>query len=397
MQGFGEWIILSAVPAYLMISPDLGMTGVMINEIPKLKKQGSKENVIELFSSLVLFNCCIGLIVLMVVGILLFTFSIEKIFDLTHVDGKGSEIVILLLVNIFFVQIANTICVVFRAEERSVLYNIYYCLYQFMVVSASLLYFYLFDDFVGYASMLLGITVVYVFALLLWFYSVRVDYLDLSSQSFYRTLKPYFREGFGHASLPFLHAFQIQGVLILLGLSSGSSAVAIFQTTRVLTNSIKMLLGILGSPIMIEIPLWRARGDQASIVNNLIKLSKAGSLCYFLIFAFFVLFVDELYVLWLGDSAEFHSTIFFLLFLSLLPFVISYPSYIYLIATNSLSSIIFKVIIISIFFLVFSYFLSEVFGLNGLGFAVLLLELSLAVVFVLTAKLGIFLMFQKKR
>ena len=68
--------------------------------------------------------------------------------------------------------------------------------------------------------------------------------------------------GLGQAGLPLINALQNQGTLLVLGALLGPVAVAIFQTTRVLSNGVKSVIGLLSGAIGVEIPALSSERTQ---------------------------------------------------------------------------------------------------------------------------------------
>lgn len=385
LSGFGEWILITAIPAYLMLSSDLGLIGVAVNDVPRLRSEGKDSDAYLLFRITFVGSILIALMFMCIclVFILLFDswsgIGIVKNFEL------APSVVLISCLSIVAFQFIGMSSAGFRGEDSSVEFSflllIYYGLLLLLSVSLLILDF----DMFSYSFTLMIYMFSYSVFLSLRLHFKNPSYFGLPTFIELKGLRILIGKALGHSMFPVLHAVQNQGVLLIIGATSGAGAVAMFQTLRVLTNGFKSIVGVVAAPVMIEIP--RLVGQRAiPLLASLLSFNTKFSFGSLLIFSGgIILFGSDLYSLWLGDEAIFDGNLLIILLSSLWFFIYGNTSTLFLLCTNNIQSIATPLLISSLILMLLTWLLAVWFGVYGAAVGVVGFE---AVVAFLTVRGG---------
>lgn len=256
---YGEWLLLSAIPAYFAIS-DLGFANVGGNEMVMSEASGDRRRTITIFQSVWAFVCMVCALVFLVLVFLIF-FQLHAFFDFNIIKGSAFSAVIMLLTLSVLVSLQTGLLMQgYRAAEKYArgewLQNLVKLL-EFAALAAGLL---IGCDAVALALIILG-------SQTMGFLMIRLDlkrsvpwlrygFINVSIPLIRRLLKP----SLMFMGFPFGHAIWQQGTLMVVASVLGPSAVVPFSAVRTITNVMQQGTGVINAAFWPE--LSRAIGKQ---------------------------------------------------------------------------------------------------------------------------------------
>lgn len=259
---YGEWLILSAVPAYFAMS-DMGFGDVAGNEMTMRAAEDDHASAVEVLQSVWVLTTalCAVAVAIGVAGAWLG--SLSDWLNLTRMDDRQAARVLTLGLAAVLVGQQNVLVAgVLRAQklfaEATFLSNL---LYVFEVVA--------FAGTVavggGPVSAALVTLLVRTGAMLvMWRYAMRVTpWLALGvRRARFATVRRLFRPAVAFLAFPLGNALSIQGMVLVVGRILGPAAVVGFSTVRTMTNAAKQAMGIIRASIWPEVSIAFGRGDR---------------------------------------------------------------------------------------------------------------------------------------
>jgi len=380
LELYGEWLILTAIPTYIMLSPDFGLAGAVVNRMPYLMSQGKEKEAICIYRSsfTVLLVTSVVFVGVGIVASRWINWDWFKVTDLQ--SGISADIIIWFCVQILIAQQGFLLSGIYRCARRNPRYGLLQSIGQAFYLTVGLMVLWLNGNPLEYAVAL-------AFAYALFFIVIFVDSriimpnFTLSIQGVsLKYVKPYMVPGLGHAGMPLVHALQNEGVLVVLGMILGPTNVGIFQTARTLSNGVKSLVGMLSSAIMIELPALLGEGRITTVESLLVRNTQVGVLLTFVLIFVVSLSGNFVYHLWLGPQVSYHPMLVLLLFVSLLPFVIGQSFLILLQASNQIHLAILPLIAIAISSICCVGLGGRLAGISGSGLGIIVWEIGIATV-----------------
>lgn len=379
IDGYGEWILLTSIPSYLMLSSDLGLVGVAVNDVPRLRFEGKAEEAYLLFRIIFISSVFIAIAFIVLSLIFAFNFSFWAEVGVEVNSSMAPFVVLFSCMSIAGFQLIGMCSAGFRGEDLSVEFSFYLFLYYSILLILSIVLLLLNLDMLTYSFFVMAYAYIFSFLLFWRLYVRNRNYFKFPSVSELAGIRSLVGKGFGHGMFPVLHAFQNQGVLLIIGATAGASVVALFQTLRVLTNGFKSIIGVIAIPVMIEIP--RLVGERS--FDRLFTLLKMSSLFSFAMLCLFTIgmfaFGEDIYRLWLGDGVVFDAGLLSLLIISLWFFVFGNTSTLLLLCTNSIQSVALLLLLATLFVITLTWFFATSFGVHGAAIGVIFFELMVAV------------------
>ncbi len=331
---YGEWIILTAIPAYLMLSPDFGLGGAAVNQMALATAKGDRAEAVRLYRSSWAVLTILG-IVFVLAGSAVGAWVRWTPFGITELSNRSAEIIGLSCLQIFVLQLQNLLGGIYRSARRNPRCGLLWSLGSTLTLVSAIASLLLNADPTRYLIAVTASRIATVCIMLIDAQRIMPDFtLGLRGISF-RAIRPYIVPGFGHAGLPLVNALQNEGMVLVLGALVGPLGVTIYQTTRTVVNGAKSLISIIATAIYVEIPTLVGEGRLNSVRSLLAMTIQTGflaALSWLLLMAFGG---RAIFHLWLHDRVPYSESLFLLMLTSILPFAFSYPFNIFLQATNT--------------------------------------------------------------
>lgn len=258
---YGEWILLSTIPAYFAMS-DIGFAGAGMTEMTVLVARNERAAALEVFQSIWILISASSLLFLTALAIGLMWVPLNAWLNIAHLSDRESALItLLLLCHAAVSQQTGLIQAGFRCEGATALgvnwinlVRMGELLLTVAMVSS------------GSAPLMLAAAILFL----------RLLGTALMRAHLYR-IAPWLGFGWRHARLreirrlagpafafmafPLGYALKNQGIVLVIGRSLGPVAVVAFTTTRTLTNSVYQLMGIINHSVWPEMSAAFGAGD----------------------------------------------------------------------------------------------------------------------------------------
>lgn len=331
---YGEWLILSALPAYLALS-DLGFGSVAGNDMTMRVAAGDRKGALVSFQSTwVLVTSLSMLFAVIVVGAAL-ALPLRNWLNITLMSPRDVRVTLILLSLYSLVALQGSIISAgFRCDGRYATGVLLMSLFRIAEVLAATTAVFLHARPVHVAALNLGMRTISILvpaAVMLsvtpW---VRYGVKHATSSSVRELLRP----AFAYMAFPAGNALSIQGMLLAIGIVLGPIAVATFSTMRTLTRFVLQVMDSIKNSVWPELSAaygaqdWRLarklhrHACQASLW--LAALSLAG----------LFVFGPRVYAIWTHGRVTMDPTTFHLLLLVMLASSFWNTSSVVALATN---------------------------------------------------------------
>lgn len=262
-DGYGEWLILTAILGYLRLS-NVGFGQATRNRMAMAVSAGDRDRALGYFQSTSLLFIVIGALVMALVGLAAWASPwIHGFlnFEILSVDGLAWSLIILGAVIAINLQV-DVLDAGFRCEGH-------YGLSTFLIMLSDLLSFLLVvvvlvtggDLLMGIACYLVG--TLFRFVLLRKVLYRLGDWIVFGRRhASWQTVKDFTLPSIAFMAFPLGQAMGLQGTLIVIGAILGPPAVVVFNTVRMLsryTVHLTVIFARIGSP---EIAFAYGRGDM---------------------------------------------------------------------------------------------------------------------------------------
>jgi O-antigen/teichoic acid export membrane protein len=380
LEIYGEWLILTAIPSYIMLAPDFGLAGAVVNRMAYLTAEGNEQEAVYIYrSSFVVLIIASG-------GFVGFGWLIAGWLDWVRVGvtalvpGVAAGIIGWSCLQIFINQQGFLLSGIYRSARRNSRLGLLQSAGQIFYLGTSLMALWLGCSPYHYAIVLTLASTLFFMVLFIDCRRIMPNFtLSLHGVSL-QCVRPYMVPGLGHAGMPLVNGLQNQGVLLVLGSVLGPASVGLFQTARVLSNGVKSVIGLLASAIVVELPALLGENRKGMIERLLIRNTQIGSSLAIgsIVMIFFE--GEGIYRLWLGDHVTYPSLVVSVLLVSLMPFVVGQSFTILLLASNQIHLTILPCVAVAVGSIGCVGIGASLADLSGAAFGVLLLEIGITTV-----------------
>lgn len=240
---YGEWLMLSAIPSYLMIS-DFGINITVTTSICTLIAKGDYSQAMALYKSANTFVMLIG-------GIVLSLFTFSSIFiewnhflSLKLIDEFNTEVTLsLLIISTFISFVIGLLLGIYRAEGKFYLTESLAAIYYLLDSIVFIIIIYLGNSFIQVG--LAQITWRVLFIIIISF-KISKSY-EWFSIRFTKNIQPIISllpTSIYYMAYIVGYGLILQGTILLVGKNLGTSSLVTFNTTRTLANSIKSFISV---------------------------------------------------------------------------------------------------------------------------------------------------------
>lgn len=261
----GEWLVLTAIPAYLMLS-DLGFTSATINEMTMEVARDDRTAALRTFQSSGVMLGALSVVMALVAGAFAWAAPMADWFGFVHLSNAEAGTVIALQVALVILGIqvglmnAAFVCEGAYGLGTALMSGISLINFTLLVIAAATglgpveaAAFLIVGELVGLVAMRLVLLRVAP-----W---LRYGVGEASG----RRIRALARPALGFVVYSVGQALNVQGVLLVVGALLGPAAVTAFNTMRMMTRFVNTLLGAYYGTVRPEISIAYGRGDMALI------------------------------------------------------------------------------------------------------------------------------------
>lgn len=372
---YAEWLILSAIPAYLALS-DIGFSSVAANDMTMRVAIGDKQGALNVYQSAWVFITIISSALMLSFFIAAACFSFVSVFDIKHLtEGSVRVLLFILIGNVFLTLQISLISAAFRSVG----------LYVYGTVANNSIRF--FEWIGGISVLMLGGKLIFIAAamlvvkffgliVLLKIFHNKNSWLILGvKNSSLLTIRRMLKPSLAFSAFPFGLAFALQGTVLVIGATIGHSMVVTFSTYRTLTRVLVQFI------TMINQAAWPEISSAYGVGNlNLIKIIHRRtasitlwiSICAVL---FLAIVGNWIVSVWTHGNVIENSWLLYLLLLITFINVNWQSSWVLMMAINRHVAIALDFLIVSSACLLASWFFGKRIGIDGIAYSLILGEL----------------------
>jgi O-antigen/teichoic acid export membrane protein len=312
VEGYGEWLILITIPAYLSIS-ELGFGDVITNEINMFKERKKIIYCKYLFQNLLKFIIYITIFFLIISFLIIGNFNFFDFQTFTYEELK--QILMILFIYTLIVQINSVFTKFLSINDR---YNLSVKLayfnksIEFILIS---IFLFLYQNLVYVA---LSLLIVKLFFLMVSIYYVKkyVKWFSLENFNKFRItirkrfLLKFYKKSILYSAMPIGQIFKIQAATLIIGSTLGPAALVIINIYLTLARLPIQIANIADGIIKIELAKLYIVKKFTLFKNYYITniyLTLFITLSYLLLIIFFG---EIILLLWLDEKILYYEHIF---------------------------------------------------------------------------------------
>lgn len=362
---YGQWLILTAIPAYISLS-DLGILTIATNKMSMFAATGDKERANTIFNTAIKFCIISG------ISIVFLAASLLWLLDL----NESSRIVLLLLITSSIIALnSGLIDAAYRSagQYATGIYltnTIRLCEWIGMLFGALIG-----KDFISAAvGNLAGRLAAFLLVVIFSRKKFEEYYWGIKFADS-RILKEMLAPSISFLAFPVANAISIQGMTLIVGSMFGPVFLVTFNSYRTISRSLIQAITIVGKSLWPEITRQYSTGN----IERVIKIIKVGTLTSFMISAAgctILYFLGRgLLEVWTSGKVDYIPELFALFLASTLATSLWQMGMVALSATNNHSRLSAVYLAAAIFSLAFVYISSQVLGSYSAIAAAILFEI----------------------
>lgn len=374
---YGEWLILSAIPAYLSLS-DIGFASVAANDMTMRVAKGDQQGALVVYQSIWIFICAVSLLIGCFVWGLIFYFPVDTLFSLSHISAEQtSQVLFVLMLYVLVGLQGGVLSAGYRAAGHYAYGAILNNTVRLVEWLISMLVLALGG---GVLVVAMAILIVRLLGTVVLWITLRMQtpWLSLGFHSAsLQTIRILFKPAIAFMAFPLGLAFSLQGMVLAIGMLLGPAAVAIFSAYRTLTRLLVQMITMLNQSVWPEISAAYGAGKMDVVT----KLHRKGSSVTFWIALASVVGIwqmgEWIIGVWTHHAFQKHHVLLALLLATTFLNVLWQTSWVVLMATNMHQKISIMFIASAAGGLAISTLLIPQMGINGAGVALVIAELPL--------------------
>ena len=374
---YGEWLILSAIPAYLSLS-DIGFASVAANDMTIRVARDDKNGALEVYQSIWIFISAVSFLVGCLLALIFYSIPVNSLFSISHISLEQTQrlLVVLMLYVLVGLQ-GGVLSAAFRcvgSYAYATLLNNTIRLTEWALSMVALAFGggVLVVAIVTLLIRLLGLIVMWVvlYKQESW---LRLGYAQASILRIRELMKP----AVAFMAFPLGLALSLQGMVLVIGMTLGSAAVVIFTAYRTLTRLLVQIITMLNQAIWPEISSAYGAGKIELVKHLHHKVSSVTFWIALLAVITLGLIGEWMIGIWTRHAFEQNHTLLVLMLATVFLNVLWQTSWVVLMATNQHQKITLAFIVTSGSALLLAIIIIELMGINGAGLIALIAELPM--------------------
>lgn len=374
IEKYGEWIVISAIPAYLAFS-DLGLTSASANKVAILFERERFGVSQRIYQTCFVLVTLLSVIITCLIAILGTAFNFVEILNIKNFTHPTFlYLSIGLIVHVVLAMQTNVYLIPFRAVKKTPKSTFILNTTRLLEWSAAL-------TAVTYSqsaeALVLTLIVTRLIAnILIFAISTNITpHLNvLGGGVDKKAARVLIRPALASMAFPIGLALTIQGATILISIFVGGAGVALFSIYRTLTRLVIQAVTVINQSIWPELSYAYAKNNNIlikEIINRTGKISLYG--CTIFILAIY-LCSDFLIRLWIGPDVIQDKVLLILMLAATLLHVLWQRFWVFLMATNNHLEFSKIFLMITFFTFIIHSFLASSFGLYGSAASLIICE-----------------------
>ncbi len=377
-DGYGEWLILTAILGYLRLS-NVGFGQATRNSMAMEVSAGHRDRALGYFQSTSLLFVVVGALVILLMVLAAWAAPIIHDFlnfEILSVRGLAWSLIILGVVIAINLQV-EVLDAGFRCEGH-------YGLSTFLIMLSELLIFLLIVGVLAVGGGLMMGIACYLVGTLFRFLLLRIKLYRLGawivfgvSEASWRTIKEFTLPSLAFMAFPLGQAMGLQGTLLVIGAILGPPSVVVFNTVRMLSRymvHLTVIFGRIGGP---EIAFAYGRGDMTLVRRVHWQICRIGLWAALLVCGTLALATPWILQVWTRGQIDPWPGVYLTLLAAVMVWTAHALIANVLQATNHHQRFAVVFLVISVLGLVVAVPLTKIFGLPGAALSSLLVELAI--------------------
>ena len=374
---YGEWLILSAIPAYLALS-DVGFASVAANDMTMRVANGDRQGALEVYQSIWLFICGVSVAVGVGLVLLVYAAPVAAQFSITHVsETQTRQVLIVLILYVLAGLQGGVFSAAFRAAGRYAFGTTLGNSVRLAEWALSMVALLLGGELLAIASVTLATRLLGL--LVMWLVLQKQErWLTLGRQeASIQKVRQLLKPAAAFMAFPLGLALSLQGMVLIIGMTLGSAAVVVFSAYRTLTRLLVQAITMLNQAVWPE--MSAAYGaKQMDLVRQLHR--KGSNVTFWIALPAVALLgaVGEWFVgVWTRHAFEQNHMLFALLLATTFLNVLWQTSWVVLMATNQHQEITLAFIASAACALLLGTLVIPVLGVSSAGLVLVVAELPM--------------------
>jgi len=364
---YGEWLILSTIPTYLLATDfGIGFGAGANNKLSMLLEKNKIKQAIATFQSFYLFTLLISGIAFLVLIVIVSLFPLGTWFHLKESSEFDLKLILIFLSLFSFLSLQfNIIEGAFRSNRRYAtgisLLALLRLLESLVILCVAVLGFKLVE-----ASFFLLLTRAFGFLSLKKYLEWKYNWLSYGIKyASWPEIKELLSPAYSFIVFLLANILNIQGIILLIGLMLGPVAVTFYSILRTVSRFIIQINGLISNSFWPELSSAFARKNFQD-VKNIYRLSSKLIFWLSLIMLILLYFYgSQIINIWTKGKVQLNFTIFLVLIFTAIFHTFWYVNYILFASINKHKFFSFLYLGLSIFGLILSGLLMYTFGIVG--------------------------------
>lgn len=374
IEKYGEWLILTTIPNYLMMS-DLGLNQTVTNKLCELIKRNKQKLERIIFNTAFTFLIIISISLLMLFFLGTYFFKINELLNIKVLTERNCIWILgVYILNVCIFLIFRLIIGYFKVLNKFYMHE--YMLAITYALDFIFVFLVLYNDYnlVLIPSLLLAIRL--VLGVIVVFRLKKKSVLKLRLDFRFKYVLSLLPVSLKLSVFMLGFALLLQGTTLVVGSVLGASLVVVFNTLRTLVNSIRTFSSVLYLPTMPQFAFYMAEKKIAEVKGLLISVTKKVIIASFLFCLFIYFFKDIILRLWLKTEIIYSEMFFMFMLFSVFFHTIWNANSMLSLGVNYLDRLIYYPVIV-LFYLGIVFLVIKEYGLISVSIGMFFLDLTM--------------------
>ncbi|MFC3093298.1 hypothetical protein DRW07_03630 [Alteromonas sediminis] len=370
---YGEWLVLSAIPAYLTLI-EFGFANSASNEMTK----AVSSNLLSLASSVyrsawsMVTTLCSILVVSLLFGVN--SIDISPLFNIEKLSEDTAIILSLFLIQVFFIIQCQTLWPALKCNGLYATAAFLSGIVRIIEFVVCILFLVVFNTpLMAAVGILIGRILGFVLALYITYSKNNWLLIGQFSVDF-KIVRKLFPSAIGFSAIPMASLCLIQGLTIIVSATLGPTLVVVFTVSRTLSRIAFQIADKLKDTLWPDTTRNINKGNISSVISTLFKLMQFNVWIIAILLVLLFLLSDEIIYFWTSGTVDLDKQFFIILLLALYLNTIWNSLSLILLATSNHKFVSYLNLFLALLLLSTSSFLADRFGLVGIAAGLLFID-----------------------
>lgn len=375
---YGEWVALSALPAYLVLS-NIGLTSTAGNLLAMLAEKDEPQHMQEVYQSTWVMVNTVSFGVLAILAAIILNFNLKSLFDFKLTNNLDFNLtLIVLLLNVAMSMQTGIFEIAFRAIKKNPIAIFFSNLIRLFEWIAATIIVLLGENFLAVA---IGMALIRLLGNICFWIVLRNSRSPLKigiRYASFKHIKQLLRPAIASMCFPLGLSLSMQGMILIVSSLVGSTGVTLFTIYRTFTRVPIQLATSINQAIWPEISYAYGNDDTASVKKLVIRMQLICATFGAIVVCVIYFMGESLIDIWTSTPLQHNQLLLNLLTATAFIHIFWQPFWVAQMATNKHLQFALLFLIISALSFILGWFFTEQLGLNGAGYAGLFAEFLLA-------------------